>query len=167
MSKRTYSTGLKIKYKLGLLPDNICLQIHRNTRWYWDNKMDLNHIFGINDFEEDEDNIKLITKIYEIEKLKKMVMALTKVYLVMLAIVNSLQHKDNYLYEQKTLILNIIDEFRVYFGVAKICKLFNLSTQRFYTWKFVNNCVHPLKEICKRIIPHQLSFTEQGIIRKY
>ena len=55
MSKRTYSTGLKIKYKLGLLPKEITLQIHRNTRRYWDTNLNISTIFGIDSFEEDED----------------------------------------------------------------------------------------------------------------
>ncbi len=167
MAKRTYSTGLKIKYKLGLLPKEVTLQIHRNTRRYWDNKLNINQIFGIEDFEENEDDIKLLSKIFEIEKLKKMVIALTKTYFVLLAIINSLPRKENLLYQQSTSIINIIDEFKNNFGLLIMCKLLCISSQRYYTWKFENYCVHPIKEFCKKIVPHQLSFAEQGIIKKY
>ena len=71
--KRIYSTGLKVKFKLGILPSDIKLQIHRNTRYYWKHNFDLNNVFGIENFDKNEDNIRLIRTIYENERLKKMV----------------------------------------------------------------------------------------------
>ena len=83
----------------------------------------------------------------------------------MLAIVNSLEHKNHYLFEQRISIVNVIDEFKDYFGLERMTKLLSINTGRYYTWKFMNNCVHPLREVCKRIKTQQLSFGEQRIIK--
>ena len=164
-SKRIYSTGLKIKFKLGVLSNDIKLQVHRNTRYYWTHHFDLNNVFGIDDFDKDEDNIKLIKTIYENERLKKMVLTLSKTYLVLISIIRALEHKKHLVYQNHKHIVNIIDEFKDYFGVKRLSKLFDITPKRYFTWKYMQDCIHPLKELCKRVNPNQLSFSEQSVIK--
>lgn len=164
---RTYSTGLKIKYKLGLLPDHIKQQIHRNTRYYWSTHFDLNHVFGIDDFDKNEDNIELIKTIYENQRLKKMVLALSKAYIILSTIIKSLDRQKHLIYQQSGVIIKVIDEFKDYFGTNKLTKLFDISPKRYLTWKYMHNCVHPLKETCKKLNPLQISFSDQEIIKQY
>jgi len=166
--KNTYSTGLIIKYKLGLLSHDVTQFIPSSTLWNWKNNRNLSNIIGIDKFEENEDNIQLLELIYQNERFLKMVTLLAKVLVIMQSIINSLENKNYRLYQSKQLIINIITEYKHHFGITKICKLFCISSKRYYTWKnMVENCVHPVKEICKRTSPAQLSFKEQNIIKSY
>jgi hypothetical protein len=139
MQKRTYSTGLKIKYKLGILTKDVKSQIHRNTRYYWKTHFDINQVFGIDDFDEDEDNIRLIKTNYENERLKKMVLVLSKTYLILISLVRTFKHKKYLIFQQKTNIIRLINEYQGYFGVKRLSGLFDISTKRYYTWKYLNN----------------------------
>jgi len=166
--KRKYSTGLIVKYKLGLLSNNIIKEIPSSTRSYWKNGISINKIFGIENFQEDEDNIKLLKLIYENERLTKLVRLLSKSYIILLQIFKSIENKNTKLYKNKEIIINIVNEYKTTFGVKKVCNLLNISYKKYFTWKYmVPNCVHPIKEVCKRISPIQLSFFEQNTIKKY
>jgi len=166
--KRKYSTGLIVKYKLGLLSTDIIREIPSSTRSYWKNEISINKIFGIENFQEDEDNIKLLKLIYENERLTKLVRLLSKSYIILLQIFNTIENKNIKLYKNKNIIINIIDEYKTIFGVKKVCKLLNISYKKYFTWKYmIANCVDPIKEVCKRVSPMQLSFFEQNTIKNY
>ena len=85
--------------------------------------------------------------------------------MVLISIIRTLEHKKHLVYHHHKHIVNIIDEFKGYFGVERLSKLFDITPKRYFTWKYMQNCVHPLKELCKQVHPNQLSFLEQTVIK--
>jgi putative transposase len=165
--KTVYSTNTKLKYIFGILDTEIIKLIPASTRSYWKHKLDPARIFGV-DHKFDDKEVKDIAAFAKRLKKHTLSRAMFQIEKAVTNIFQDLNTKSKSTLKQyKEEIVNLVDNVKDTIGFERTLKLFDITANRYYSWKNNLNCTTSPFSRCRKLYYNQLSIDEVDVIKEY
>jgi putative transposase len=164
--KRSYSTFTKYCYQKGTIPKDLQKSIPRSTRYSWSKQT----VSGIDDtplIAFEKESLELAEIITAKQKTVKLCSTLEIVINVYRKIIADAKHKKQLLFENKKLILELVDSLKDEIGILKICEYLSISTCQYYAWKNNVDCNASLLKLCRKKFSNQLEDKEIAILKSF
>ena len=164
-ARKKYATSLIAMYKLGLIDKKLTSNIHRNTLYYWDNKINIENYIGFEldqVWDERKSYIELLMKHNAYFQLCKNMFVLFNCYKY---IIFSNKHSKKLLRKHKTDIILAFDYACKSVSKKVISKFIGIPYQRIASWKNVSSCSKSVLNKCLVAHPLQLSNNEISVFK--
>ena len=164
--KRTYHPMFIALFIMNGMDKKHWAQIPKSTRHQWQ-QTHQEDMFGfefISNYALERDAIK---EMFDVSSLQKSSIAICKVYRCIRKITLGLKGYKSSFKKQTAVIIETIEHLSISATLKSACKLFNISTQKFYRLKNKLHCTASLKNLCYKLNPQQLSIKEVNTIRYF
>ncbi len=165
VSKRVYYPLVLFFYHSKLLSSEQLTQIPKTTKNYWNTTSHVD-MFGyewVSSFYSEYDNFNLIQKHKIIFKSARLC---CKVFDVFSVLCTNIKAYHKIFKNNAGIIINTIDYLAQEIRLDKACRLFNITTQKFYRFKNKVKCTASVLNLCYKTHPHQLTIAECSQIKE-
>ena len=164
--KQTYHTDIQLRYKMGLLSDELKKQIPSSTLCNWKQR-DFSKIFSCETIYDDFENIEMIKAFLTKKRLLNAAKALYFVFTTLQILMSKIENRKQILSNSKEIIIKTIEKTKDTLGLKRVLNAFGINYQWFYRWKNKLICKTSTLKLCRNTHPHQLTINEINTIKKY
>ena len=164
--KRIYHPMFIALYMMNVLDKNIVFQIPKSTRHQWQQTHQAD-MFGFEYISNYTRDLEAIKEMFEVSFLRRTSKAICKVYRCFRKVITEIKGYKAAFNKHTATILETIDHLITISNVSIACKLFNISTQKFYRLKNKLYCTASIKNLCYKLHPQQLTLKEIGTIKQF
>ncbi len=157
--KRIYHPMFIALFMENVLDKTLVSQIPKSTRHQW-KQTNQTDMFGFEHISNYAGNLASVKEIFEVTFLQKSSIAICKIYRCFRKIVNEFKGYKNAFNKHGYSIVNTIDYLISVININTACRLFNISTQKFYRLKNKLYCSTSVNNLCYKLHPQQLTLKE-------
>jgi putative transposase len=163
--KTIYHPLVSYLYHTGNLEEKYFSNIPYTTRVYWQ-KHNLANLYGYDWVKDFSSGLQDFEKIRKQKIIFKAMIFCCRIINTFSKIISECKNYRRALKKNASILINTIEYLALALPLQKACKVFSITTYKYYRWKNNINCSASLLNLCFKSHPRQLSLSEGSILQE-